>query len=110
MQGAVYVAAAIGVAVAVGALAAHWRAARPCACHRQAPAMFAPRKPMLGLVPLLALAAAGGFVALSYEIFFFRTVSYATGSSRDRLRRNLERLPDRARLRRAAGRATIARP
>jgi spermidine synthase len=32
-------------------------------------------------VPLLSLAAAGGFVALSYEIFFFRTVSYATGSS-----------------------------
>jgi hypothetical protein len=36
---------------------------------------------MLGLAPLLGLAAAGGFVALSYEIFFFRTVLYATGSS-----------------------------
>jgi spermidine synthase len=36
---------------------------------------------MLGLVPLLGLAAAGGFVSLSYEIFFFRTVSYAAGSS-----------------------------
>ena len=30
---------------------------------------------------MLALAAAGGFVSLSYEIFFFRTVSYASGSS-----------------------------
>ena len=29
----------------------------------------------------MILAGAGGFVSLSYEIFFFRTVSYATGSS-----------------------------
>jgi spermidine synthase len=36
---------------------------------------------MLGLAPTLILASAGGFVSLSYEIFFFRTVSYATGSS-----------------------------
>jgi hypothetical protein len=31
--------------------------------------------------PLLTLAAAGGFVSLSFEIFFFRAVSYASGSS-----------------------------
>ena len=30
---------------------------------------------------VLAMACAGGLVSLSYEIFFFRTMSYATGSS-----------------------------
>jgi spermidine synthase len=30
---------------------------------------------------VLALVCAGGFVSLSYEIFFFRVMSYATGSS-----------------------------
>ena len=39
------------------------------------------RSRALGLPTALALAAAGGFVSLSYEIFFFRTVSYASGSS-----------------------------
>ena len=29
----------------------------------------------------LLLAALGGFISLSYEIFLFRTVSYASGSS-----------------------------
>jgi hypothetical protein len=82
MQGAVYVAAAINATVAAGALVVHWRDRRdPTFDPATAPAAFAPRKPMLGLVPLLSLAAAGGFVALSYEIFFVRTVSYATGSS-----------------------------
>jgi spermidine synthase len=83
MQGAVYVTVAINATVAVGALVVHWRDRHgptfdPAAAARAA---FAPRRPLLGLVPLLALAAAGGFVALSYKIFFFRTVSYATGSS-----------------------------
>jgi predicted membrane-bound spermidine synthase len=82
MQGAVYVAAAINAAVATGALAVHWRDRRdPIFAAGAAPAEVPARKPALGLVPLLSLAAAGGFVALSYEIFFFRTVSYATGSS-----------------------------
>jgi len=35
----------------------------------------------MGFKPVLMLAVAGGFVSLSYEIFFFRTVSYATASS-----------------------------
>src|SRR5262249_13630599 len=34
-----------------------------------------------GFLAVLALALAGGFLSLSYEIFFFRTVSYASGSS-----------------------------
>ena len=69
--------------MAIGALAAHWRDGRDAearyACAR--PALPEQRGPALGLATVLALAAAGGFVSLSYEIFFFRTVSYATGSS-----------------------------
>jgi spermidine synthase len=80
MQGAVYAAAAMNCLVAAGALAVHWcdggaaEAAPP-----DAPAPVA--RAALGFAPVLALAGAGGFVALSYEIFFFRTVSYASGSS-----------------------------
>jgi spermidine synthase len=82
LQGAVYAAVAINAAVASGALVVHWRDRHgPIVAIEEGPAAFVPRKPMLGLVPLLGLAAAGGFVALSYQIFFFRTVSYATGSS-----------------------------
>ena len=82
MQGAVYVAVAINAAVAAGAFAAYWRDRRdPTIVVADTPAASVARRPMLGLVPALALAGAGGFVSLSYEIFFFRTVSYATGSS-----------------------------
>src|SRR5216684_7593509 len=79
MQGTIYVAVAMNGAVAVGALAMHWRD------HASFVALGPPvtilRLPALGLAPVLALAAAGGFVSLSYEIFFFRIVSYASGSS-----------------------------
>jgi spermidine synthase len=34
-----------------------------------------------GLVPTILLSALGGFVSLSYEIYLFRIVSYASGSS-----------------------------
>jgi spermidine synthase len=82
MQGAVYVAAGVNGAVALGALVAHWYQRRgSIIVAPDAPTTFAAPKPVLGLAPLLGLAAAGGFVSLSYEIFFFRTVSFATGSS-----------------------------
>jgi spermidine synthase len=82
MQGAIFVAVAINVAVALGALVAHRRDRHdPAVVSGEAAVAPVSRKPMLGRVPLLAFAAAGGFVALSYEIFFFHTVSYATGSS-----------------------------
>ena len=82
MQGAVYVAVAVNAAVAAGAFAAYWRDRRdPATAITDVSAASVPRRPMLGLAPVLALASAGGFVSLSYEIFFFRTVSYATGSS-----------------------------
>jgi spermidine synthase len=82
MQDAVYAAAGINGAVALGALAAYWHERRrSIVAAPDAPATFAAPKPRLGFAPLLGLAAAGGFVSLSYEIFFFRTVSFATGSS-----------------------------
>lgn len=37
--------------------------------------------PVLNLIPLLAMAFIGGSISLSYEIFFFRTLSYTTGGS-----------------------------
>jgi spermidine synthase len=66
----------------MGAVAAHWRGL----CDgdfADAGAVLAgtDRPPTLAFWRVLALAAAGGFISLSYEIFFFRTVSYASGSS-----------------------------
>jgi spermidine synthase len=82
MQGAVLVAVAMNVAVALGALAAFWRDRTAAAfAVPDAPASCMARLPAMGFKTVLALAAAGGFVSLSYEIFFFRTVSYASGSS-----------------------------
>jgi spermidine synthase len=81
MQGAIYVAAAINGAVAAGALVAYCREDRksPAAPVVASPVATAPRPP-LGMTAVLLLSAASGFVSLSYEIFFFRTVSYADGS------------------------------
>src|SRR5262249_44758412 len=39
------------------------------------------RTPVLGSLPVLLLAWAGGLVFVSYVVFFFRTVSYASGMS-----------------------------
>jgi len=86
MRGAVAVAVAVNGAVALGALVMHWRTRRDPVIAALAPSDEAPRwraaaAPILARSAVLALAAAGGFVSLSYEIFFFRTVSYASGSS-----------------------------
>ena len=82
MQGAIYVAAGVNVAVAAGALAAYWRErGEPIATAEDLPLPAAARQPILGFAPVLALAGAGGFVSLSYEIFFFRTVAFLSGSS-----------------------------
>jgi spermidine synthase len=80
MNGSIYVAAAMNGAVALGALIAHRRHGPESAGIRSdaASTSFSAER---GLAPFVLLAAAGGFVSLSYEIFFFRTVSYATGSS-----------------------------
>lgn len=81
IRGALAVAVAMNVAVATGALAVHLRA-RPAGAPVAA-ALSTPEaaRPRLGTGAAVALAAASGLVALSYELFFFRTVSYATGSS-----------------------------
>ena len=82
MQTAVYVAAAINGAVASGALIAHWYERRnPAIATHNTPASFNTPRPMLGLGATSGLAAAAGFISLSYEIFFFRTMSFASGSS-----------------------------
>jgi spermidine synthase len=77
-----YVAVAVNAIVALGARVVHRRGR----CDRTAAAgvaqpLFSARKPMLALGPLAWSAAAGGFVTLSYEIFFLRILSYAIGSS-----------------------------
>jgi len=82
MQGAIYVAVGINAAVAAGALIAYGHDSHdPADGALNEPAAMAPRQPLVGLVPVLLLAGAGGFVSLSYEIFFFRTVTYLSGSS-----------------------------
>jgi spermidine synthase len=82
MAGSIYVAVAMNVTVALGALVGHWRDSREAEpAVQDAPTSLERRSPALGLASVLALAGAGGFVSLSYEIFFFRTVSYAAGSS-----------------------------
>jgi spermidine synthase len=82
MSGSIYVAVAMNGAVAVAALAAQsfgaTQTGTPVPVIRS---IASSRDPALGFGTVLVLAAAGGFVSLSYEILFFRTVSYATGSS-----------------------------
>ena len=68
--------------MALGALASYWRdRSAGSGAISTSLARGSGAKPVLGFVPVLALAFFGGLVSLSYEIFFFRTVSFATGSS-----------------------------
>jgi len=82
MQGSVLVAAALNAAVALGAVTAHARSRRGLpagiAIAERPPATPLPRT-TLPFAAVLAMAGAGGFVSLSYEIFFFRALSYASG-------------------------------
>ncbi|MGY2490307.1 spermine/spermidine synthase domain-containing protein [Cupriavidus sp. CP313] len=80
MQAAVYVAVAINAAVAVGALVAHWRDSGGGDTGAAQSQVLPTATPALPFGAVLALACAGGAISLSYEIFFFRTVSYASGS------------------------------
>lgn len=89
MHGSVVVAVGFNALVALGALGAHLveghqahhaDRAHPTAATAPAPSRSAVRTALpFGVV--LAMSCAGGLVSLSYEIFFFRTMSYATGSS-----------------------------
>jgi predicted membrane-bound spermidine synthase len=82
MTGSIYVAVGINVVVALGALGAYWRVRVGSVRAQPRPIYYQiNRSTVLGLAPAVLVAAVGGFVSLSYEIFFFRTVSFATGSS-----------------------------
>jgi spermidine synthase len=80
MHSSIYAAAGINVAVAAGALAAY--AIHPDEARPVAPMSIGRvGEAVLDMRWTLMLAALGGFISLSYEIFLFRTVSYASGSS-----------------------------
>jgi spermidine synthase len=80
MHAAIRAAVGINAAVAIGAIAVHAfhrDEARPVLATTNNHAHAA----VLGTRWMLVLAALGGFVSLSYEIFLFRTVSYTSGST-----------------------------
>lgn len=88
MQTAIYCAVATNLLVAARALTVHWRGGNrgklvemldPAASAADVVARQA--APALSFPVVLGLAALGGFASLSYEIFFFRVQSFATGSS-----------------------------
>lgn len=81
MQMSVYVAVAMNAMVALGALGAYWRGGRAPSSVSFNQTAFVARTPTLRFAPVMALAFTGGFISLSYEIFFVRTLSYATGGS-----------------------------
>lgn len=84
MQSSVRLAVACNVAVALGAVAAHAAnrrhagAANALAVEVRTTAAMRNRLPF---AMVLAMSCVGGLVSLSYEIFFFRVMSYASGSS-----------------------------
>ncbi|MDD3372000.1 MAG: methyltransferase domain-containing protein, partial [Alphaproteobacteria bacterium] len=80
MQMAVDIAVAMNAAVALGALAAFFFIGKRTRKDAPPAASKKNQKPLLGLGAVLALAFFSGFVSLSYELFFFRTVSYSSGS------------------------------
>jgi spermidine synthase len=80
MRGAVFTAVGFNVMVAAGAMLAH-AFDRNDAIPAGAVSGLRTGDAVLGLRQVLLLAALGGFISLSYEIFLFRTISYASGSS-----------------------------
>ncbi|WP_202814717.1 fused MFS/spermidine synthase [Bradyrhizobium tropiciagri] len=80
MHAAVIIAAGINVAVAAGAFIAHYRR-KELDDASIVPQRLRAAPPILSMPFVMLLAAVGGFVSLSYEIFLFRTVSFASGSS-----------------------------
>ena len=109
-QGAIYVAVAMNVAVAVGALVdALARARGHAGAALDAPVARAPRKPLLGFAPVLTLAAAGGFVSLVLRDLLLPHRVLCDRLERDRLRGDAERVPGRPRLGRRGRPASTAR-
>ena len=80
MHAAVWIAAGINVLVGIGAIVI--QVMNPDALENAPSSITRPvGRPILGMPFVTLLALLGGFVSLSYEIFLFRTVSFATGSS-----------------------------
>jgi predicted membrane-bound spermidine synthase len=83
MHGSILVGVAGNLTVGLSAIAlhlgrGHWDVGGEPAM----PALQVERHPAeLTFAPVLGLACLGGFVSLSYEIFFFRVVSFATANS-----------------------------
>lgn len=80
MRGTVMAAVAMNAAVAAGALVAHFRG-RMAIPRSTAETPSNCGAPLLSFAPVLGLAFLGGLISLSYEIFLFRTMSFASGSS-----------------------------
>ena len=80
MHAAVWIAAGINVAVGIGAIAVHYASPDLTETSPSNQAR-SPARPLLTMPFVTIVAMLGGFISLSYEIFLFRTISFATGSS-----------------------------
>lgn len=84
MQGSVLAAVAVNITVAVAAVVAHLVDRRPVA--GAGPELSPPHQrdaapPALSFGTVLLISGSVGLISLSYEIFLFRAMSYAMGSS-----------------------------
>jgi spermidine synthase len=80
MHVAVWIAAGINVIVGSGALVA-WGRYRERGVEDTRSRSALTQQPILSMPFAMGMAALGGFISLSYEIFLFRTASFASGSS-----------------------------
>ncbi|MBV8919973.1 fused MFS/spermidine synthase [Bradyrhizobium sp.] len=80
MHAAIMIAAGINIAVGLGAIAAHILLS-PAPTAESPTLAAAPSAPIFGMGFVALLAMAGGFISLSYEIYLFRAISFASGSS-----------------------------
>ncbi|QIP00782.1 fused MFS/spermidine synthase [Bradyrhizobium symbiodeficiens] len=81
MHAAIAIAAAINIAVGASAIAAHVLLDRSTRSGSPTSAKAPSAPPILGMGFVVLLAMAGGFISLSYEIYLFRVMSFASGSS-----------------------------
>ncbi|RTE90499.1 fused MFS/spermidine synthase [Bradyrhizobium sp. LVM 105] len=81
MHEAVTIAAGINLAVGAGAIAAHILSGPGASPDSQTSTKAPDTQPILGMGPVVLLAMTGGFISLSYEIYLFRVMSFASGSS-----------------------------
>ena len=82
LSNSIRLAASINFIIACGAVVAHLRTPPlPVIAPETSSYMAAGRAPPLSLISASVLAATVGLISISYEIFFFRIISFATGSS-----------------------------